>query len=76
MIIVRHADDSITGFQYRRDADRFLLDLRNRLASFSLSPRPDKTGLIEFGRFAADSRRKRDEGKSETFDFPGVHALL
>jgi RNA-directed DNA polymerase len=61
MIIVRYADDSITGFQYRRDADRFLNDLRNRLASFSLSLHPDKTRLIEFGRFAADSRRKRDE---------------
>jgi RNA-directed DNA polymerase len=71
MIIVRYADDSITGFQYRRDADRFLNDLRNRLASFSLSLHPDKTRLIEFGRFAADSRRKRDEGKPETFDFLG-----
>jgi RNA-directed DNA polymerase len=71
MIIVRYADDGITGFQYRRDADRFLNDLRNRLATFSLSPHPDKTRLIEFGRFAAESRRKRDEGKPETFDFLG-----
>jgi hypothetical protein len=46
IIIVRYADVSITGFQYWRDADRFLVDLRNRLASFSLSPHPDKTRLI------------------------------
>jgi RNA-directed DNA polymerase len=71
MIIVRYADDGITGFQYRRDADRFLNDLWNRLATFSLSLHPDKTRLIEFGRFAAESRRKRDEGKPETFDFLG-----
>jgi RNA-directed DNA polymerase len=71
MIIVRYADDSITGFQYRRDAERFLVDLKDRMATFSLSLHPDKTRLIEFGRFAADSRRKRDEGKPETFDFLG-----
>jgi RNA-directed DNA polymerase len=71
MINVRYADDSITGFQYRRDAERFLVDLEDRMAAFSLSPHPDKTRLIEFGRFAADGRRKRDGGKPETFDFLG-----
>ena len=70
-IVVRHADDSIAGFQHRRDAERFLLDLRNRLASFSLSLHPDKTRPIEFARFAAAARRKRGEGKPETFDFLG-----
>jgi RNA-directed DNA polymerase len=43
MIIVCYADDSITGFRYRRDAERFLVDLKDRLASFSLSLHPDKT---------------------------------
>ena len=32
---------------------------------------PDKTRLIEFGRFAAANRQKRGAGKPETFDFLG-----
>jgi RNA-directed DNA polymerase len=71
VIIVRYADDSITGFQHRQDAERFLLDSKERLARFVLSLHPDKTRLIEFGRFAAASRRRRDEGRPETFDFLG-----
>jgi RNA-directed DNA polymerase len=43
----------------------------NWLASFPLGLLLDKTRLIEFGRFAADGHRKRDEGKPETFDFLG-----
>jgi RNA-directed DNA polymerase len=71
MVIVRYADDSITGFQHRQDAERFLLDLQKRLASFALSLHPDKTRLIEFGRFAAESRRRRGDDRPETFDFLG-----
>src|SRR5438132_14040055 len=32
---------------------------------------PDKTRLIEFGRFAARERKQRGEGKPETFTFLG-----
>jgi hypothetical protein len=32
---------------------------------------PEKTRLIEFGRFAAQNREKRGEGKPETFTFLG-----
>jgi len=32
---------------------------------------PDKTRLIEFGRFAARNRKQRGEGKPETFTFLG-----
>jgi RNA-directed DNA polymerase len=71
MIIVRYADDSITGFQHRQDAERFLCDLQKRLAGFALSLHPDKTRLIEFGRFAAKSRRSRGDDRPETFDFLG-----
>jgi len=71
MVIVRYADDSITGFQHRQDAERFLLDLQKRLASFALSLHPDKTRLIEFGRFAAESRCKRGDDRPKTFDFLG-----
>jgi RNA-directed DNA polymerase len=71
VIIVRYADDSITGFQHRQDAERFLHDLKERLAAFALSLHADKTRLIEFGRFAVKSRRGRGESKPETFDFLG-----
>ena len=59
------------GFQHREDAVRFLEQLRERLRKFGLELHPDKTRLIEFGRFAADRRKKRGEGKPETFNFLG-----
>ena len=71
MIIVRYADDYIIGFQHRRDAQRFLVDLRDRLAQFGLELAAQKTRLIEFGRFAAHNRRSRGQAKPETFDFLG-----
>ena len=72
MIIVRYADDQIVGFQHRSDAERFLSDLKERLAAFALSLHPDKTRLIEFGRYAAERRAGRGQGKPETFDFLGL----
>jgi RNA-directed DNA polymerase len=71
VIIVRYADDLLAGFQYRDDAENFRRDLEERLARFKLELHPDKTRLIEFGRFAAEDREKRGEGKPETFDFLG-----
>ena len=71
VIIVRYADDYIVGFQHQRDAQRFLADLRDRLAGFGLELAPEKTRLIEFGRFAAENRRARGQAKPETFDFLG-----
>lgn len=71
VIIVRYADDYIVGFQHQRDAQRFLADLRDRLARFSLELAPEKTRLIEFGRFAAENRRSRGQAKPEAFDFLG-----
>src|SRR5262245_35491005 len=72
MIIVRYADDQIVGFQHRSDAERFLADLKERLAAFALSLHPEKTRLIEFGRYAAERRAERGLGKPETFDFLGL----
>src|ERR1700758_2406894 len=63
--------DTILGFQYQTDADRFLENLRERLAKFGLELHPDKTRRIEFGRFAEENRKRRGEGKPETFDFLG-----
>jgi group II intron reverse transcriptase/maturase len=71
MIIVRYADDFIVGFQHESDARRFLDEMRDRLQEFALSLHPQKTRLIEFGRFAAERRNRRGLGKPETFNFLG-----
>src|SRR5271170_5601282 len=71
MIIVRYADDFIVGFQHEEDARRFLDTMRERLQEFALSLHPEKTRLIEFGRLAAESRKRRGLGKPETFTFLG-----
>ena len=71
MFVVRYADDFVVGFQHREDAERFLHDLRERFAKFGLELHPDKTRLIEFGRFAAQNRKERGLTKPETFDFLG-----
>ncbi len=71
MIVVRYADDSVLGFQCRADAEQFLREWRERLQKFGLELHPDKTRLIEFGRFAAHDRKVRGESKPETFNFLG-----
>lgn len=71
MIVVRYADDTIVGFQHQKEAELFLQHLRERLGKFALELHPEKTRLIEFGRFAAERRLRRGAGKPETFDFLG-----
>src|ERR1700693_3768485 len=71
MIIVRYADDFIVGFQHESDARRFLDEMCARLQELALSLHPEKTRLIEFGRFAAENRKRRGLGKPETFNFLG-----
>jgi hypothetical protein len=71
VIIVRYADDAVLGFEYREEAERFLEQLRERLRKFGLELHPEKTRLIEFGRYAIERREKRGEGKPETFNFLG-----
>jgi len=71
MIIVRYADDFIVGFQHESDARRFLDEMRERLGKFALSLHPQKTRIIEFGRFAAERRERRGLGRPETFNFLG-----
>ena len=61
----------VVGFEHREEAERFLAELRERFAKFGLDLHPDKTRLIEFGRFADRNRRNRGGGKPETFDFLG-----
>jgi RNA-directed DNA polymerase len=71
VIIVRYADDFVMGFQYKEDAEKFLEQLRERMRKFKLELHPVKTRLIEFGRFAQSDRKKRGQGKPETFNFLG-----
>jgi RNA-directed DNA polymerase len=71
MVVVRFADDFVAGFEHLGDAKQFLSDLRQRFAKFGLELHPDKTRLIEFGRYAAKDRSAKGLGKPETFDFLG-----
>jgi len=71
VIVVRYADDIVLGFQDQAEADRFLEDFRRRLVKFDLELHADKTRRIEFGRYAEANRKRRGEGKPETFDFLG-----
>jgi group II intron reverse transcriptase/maturase len=71
VIVVRFADDFVVGCQHRSDAERLHKDLEERFAKFKLKLHPEKTRLIEFGYFAANNRRRRGQGKPETFNFLG-----
>jgi len=71
VIVVRYADDFVVGFQHESDARRFQEELRERFRRFNLELHAEKTRVIEFGRFAAERRERRGQGKPETFDFLG-----
>jgi RNA-directed DNA polymerase len=70
--IVRYADDFVVGFQHRDDAETLERALGPRLGKFGLQLHSEKTRLIEFGRFANENRRRRGQGKAETFTFLGM----
>jgi group II intron reverse transcriptase/maturase len=69
--LVRFADDVVACFQHRHEAEKFRGDLKQRFSQFALQLHPEKTRLIEFGRFAAENRHNRGEGKPETFNYLG-----
>jgi RNA-directed DNA polymerase len=71
VIIVRYADDFVVGFEHEADARRFLDAMRERLGEFALTLHAEKTRLIEFGRHAAENRKRCGFGKPETFNFLG-----
>src|SRR5215475_12174155 len=71
MIVVRFADDIVLGFQKKADADQFRTELTERTRKFNLELHPEKTRLLEFGRYAIENRKGRGEGKPETFNFLG-----
>jgi RNA-directed DNA polymerase len=71
VVVVRYADDFVIGFEHKSEAQACLEALRDRFAKFGLKLHPAKTRLIEFGRFAAERRKRRGERRPETFDFLG-----
>jgi group II intron reverse transcriptase/maturase len=71
VIVVRWADDFVVGFEHQQDAEQFHQELAERFAKFKLKLHPEKTRVIEFGRWAAKQRKARGQGKPETFNFLG-----
>jgi hypothetical protein len=75
MLIVRDGDDFVAGFEPRGDAERFWTALRARCQPCKLALHPEKTRLIEGGRFAADRRQRRGQGNPATFALLGFTPL-
>lgn len=71
VIVIRYADDFVIGFEHQDEAQACLEELRTRFAKFGLKLHEGKTRLIEFGRYAAERRSRRGEGRPETFHFLG-----
>jgi group II intron reverse transcriptase/maturase len=71
VIVVRYADDAVLGFENRDEAERLRRELQEHLREVGLELHPEKTRMIEFGRFAEQNRKRRGEDKPETFDFLG-----
>jgi len=71
MYVVRYADDFVMAFQREQDAVAMRKALAERMAHFGLKLHPQKTRVIEFGRFATERRAGRGLAKPETFDFLG-----
>ena len=63
--------DFLVGFQHLTEARRFVKELEERLKPFGLNFHPEKTRLIEFGRYAEERLREHNEDKPETFTFLG-----
>jgi len=67
---IRFADDAVLCFQYKEDAERVMEVLPKRFTKYGLTIHPEKTRLLEFGRYA-EEKAKRQGKKPATFDFLG-----
>ena len=74
VVIVRYADDIVVGVDKESDARRFVQAMRSRLEQFALALHPEKTRVIEFGRFAADNRGQAGSGQAADVQLPRIHA--
>ena len=68
---IRYCDDFILCFQCREDAEKVLDVLTKRFEKYGLTLHPEKTRLLEFGRYALTKAEKSGGRKPETFDFLG-----
>lgn len=50
--LTRFVDDFVCCFQYKRDAERLGRNLTYRMKKFGLELAPEKTRMMQFGRFA------------------------
>jgi RNA-directed DNA polymerase len=71
VILVRYADDFVIGLSSQEEAQAMLQALHERFERFGLKLHPQKTRVIQFGRYAAVDRRQAGLRKPETFDFLG-----
>ena len=69
--LIVYADDFIAGFQYKEEAETYYREMQERMSKFGLEIESSKSRLLEFGRYAEERRKRRGEGKPETFDFLG-----
>lgn len=69
--LIRYCDDFVCCFQTKAEAEQFYEMLIERFEKFGLELALEKTKILEFGRFAKQSRTRRGLGKPETFDFLG-----
>lgn len=72
VIIVRYCDDFPVGFEHTDTAEQLRRDLRERFHRFHRALHPDRTRLLECGRWARDRRQRRGQGKPEPFDVLGL----
>ncbi|NJM10140.1 MAG: group II intron reverse transcriptase/maturase [Bdellovibrionaceae bacterium] len=76
VIIVRWADDFVMGFEHKSQAENYLAELKDRMRKFSLELHPEKTRILEFGPWARYNRKRRQQGKPETFGFLGFTHIV
>jgi hypothetical protein len=69
---IRFADDAILCFHYREDAEKVKNVLSKRFAKYGLTLHPEKTRLLEFGRYAEERAKRQGKKKPGTFDFLGL----
>lgn len=71
--LVRYADDFVCCFQSKSEADKFYVDLKERLKKFNLEIAEDKTKIIPFGRYAEENAKKNGNGKPPPSIFWDLH---
>src|SRR5712691_2691722 len=67
---IRFADDAILCFEHKEDAEKVKEVLTKRFGKFGLTLHPEKTRLVEFGRYAGRNAKKQGK-KPQTFEFLG-----